>query len=112
MLSSGSLPSGTRSVPALSLPSSGQRAISTPCCEFRAGVWINAAGTDQRGRDTYRKAKGKIRLRPATTCSTPDNNIELGTAYLNVLTYSQLDDVTDLVSREYCVISAYKHRSR
>lgn len=31
----------------------------------------------------------------------------MGTAYLNVLTYSQLDDVTDLVSREYCVISAY-----
>ncbi|MGH9784733.1 MAG: transglycosylase SLT domain-containing protein, partial [Terriglobia bacterium] len=37
----------------------------------------------------------------------PNNNVELGTAYLNVLTFNQLDDVANTVSREYCVISAY-----
>ena len=31
----------------------------------------------------------------------------MGTAYLNVLTYSQLEPVANSVSREYCVISAY-----
>ena len=37
----------------------------------------------------------------------PENNIELGTAYLNVLSFDELDEVNDPVSREYCVISAY-----
>ena len=55
-----------------------------------------------------RIGKRKGRQSPVAGLSfDPDNNIELGTAYLNVLTYSQLDDVTDMVSREYCVISAY-----
>jgi membrane-bound lytic murein transglycosylase C len=35
------------------------------------------------------------------------NNIELGTAYLGVLLYKQLDVVTNTTSREYCAISAY-----
>ena len=59
------------------------------------------------GRDAYRKAKGEDKAPSRDYLFDPDNNIELGTAYLNVLTYSQLDDVTDKVSREYCVISAY-----
>jgi membrane-bound lytic murein transglycosylase C len=59
------------------------------------------------GRDAYRKAKGEDKAPSRDYLFDPDNNIELGTAYLNVLTYSQLDDVNDLVSREYCVISAY-----
>ncbi|MCW5794777.1 MAG: DUF3393 domain-containing protein [Nitrospira sp.] len=59
------------------------------------------------GRDAYRKAKGEDKAPSRDYLFDPDNNIELGTAYLNVLTYSQLDDVTDMVSREYCVISAY-----
>lgn len=59
------------------------------------------------GRDAYRKAKGEDKAPTRDYLFDPENNIELGTAYLNVLTYSQLDDVTDLVSREYCVISAY-----
>ncbi|HEX9154383.1 MAG TPA: transglycosylase SLT domain-containing protein, partial [Nitrospira sp.] len=37
----------------------------------------------------------------------PENNVELGTAYLNVLTFTQLEEVANQVSREYCVISAY-----
>ncbi|MDR4479206.1 MAG: murein transglycosylase domain-containing protein [Nitrospira sp.] len=59
------------------------------------------------GRDAYRKAKGEDKAPSRDYLFDPDNNIELGTAYLNVLTYSQLENVTDLVSREYCVISAY-----
>ncbi len=59
------------------------------------------------GRDAYRKAKGEDKAPTRDYLFDPENNIELGTAYLNVLTYSQLDDVTDPVSREYCVISAY-----
>jgi membrane-bound lytic murein transglycosylase C len=35
------------------------------------------------------------------------NNIELGTAYLGVLSSKQLDYVSNPTSREYCVISAY-----
>ena len=59
------------------------------------------------GRDAYRKAKGEDKAPSRDYLFNPENNIELGAAYLNVLTYSQLDNVTDLVSREYCVISAY-----
>lgn len=59
------------------------------------------------GRDAFRKAKGEDKAPTRDYLFDPENNIELGTAYLNVLTYSQLDDVADLVSREYCVISAY-----
>lgn len=59
------------------------------------------------GRDAYRKAKGEDKAPTRDYLFDPDNNIELGTAYLNVLTYTHLDDVADLVSREYCVISAY-----
>ena len=59
------------------------------------------------GRDAYRKAKGEDKAPTRDYLFDPENNIELGAAYLNVLTYSQLDNVTDLVSREYCVISAY-----
>lgn len=59
------------------------------------------------GRDAYRKAKGEDKAPSRDYLFDPDNNIELGTAYLNVLTYTQLDDVTNPVSREYCVISAY-----
>jgi membrane-bound lytic murein transglycosylase C len=59
------------------------------------------------GRDAYRKAKGEDKAPTRDYLFDPEHNIELGAAYLNVLTYSQLDNVTDLVSREYCVISAY-----
>jgi membrane-bound lytic murein transglycosylase C len=36
-----------------------------------------------------------------------ENNIELGTAYLGVLTYEQLAGVANPVAREYCVIAGY-----
>lgn len=59
------------------------------------------------GRDAYRKAKGKDTIPSREYLFDPENNIELGSAYLNVLSYNQLEQVDNEVSREYCVISAY-----
>lgn len=59
------------------------------------------------GRDAYRKVKGQDGIPSRDYLFDPQNNIELGTAYLNVLTYNQLEAVANSVSREYCVISAY-----
>ena len=59
------------------------------------------------GRDAYRKAKGKDTIPSREYLFDPDNNIELGSAYLGVLSYDLLDNIDNAVSREYCVISAY-----
>lgn len=59
------------------------------------------------GREAYRRAKGQDEAPSKQYLFDAENNIELGTAYLNVLTYSQLEPVANPVSREYCVISAY-----
>lgn len=59
------------------------------------------------GRDAYRKAKGKDTIPSREYLFDPENNIELGSAYLNVLSYNLLAQIDNEVSREYCVISAY-----
>ncbi len=59
------------------------------------------------GRDAYRYAKGKDVTPSRDYLFHPGNNIELGTAYLNLLNGNYLAAVRDPVSREYCVISAY-----
>ena len=59
------------------------------------------------GREAYRRAKGSDEIPSKQYLFDAQNNIELGAAYLSVLTYSQLEPVADQVSREYCVISAY-----
>lgn len=59
------------------------------------------------GRDAYRKAKGKDMIPSREYLFDPENNIELGSAYLGVLSYDLLEDIDNEVSREYCVISAY-----
>jgi membrane-bound lytic murein transglycosylase C len=59
------------------------------------------------GRDAYRKAKGKDTIPTREYLFDPENNIELGSAYLNVLSYNLLEQVDNEISREYCVISAY-----
>ncbi|MFO0701617.1 MAG: murein transglycosylase domain-containing protein [Nitrospira sp.] len=59
------------------------------------------------GRDAYRKAKGKDTIPSRDYLFDPENNIELGSAYLHVLSYNLLEQVDNEVSREYCVISAY-----
>jgi membrane-bound lytic murein transglycosylase C len=59
------------------------------------------------GREAYRKAKGQDVAPSRDYLFDPENNVELGTAYLNVLMFNQLEAVEHHVSREYCVISAY-----
>jgi len=59
------------------------------------------------GREAYRRAKGKDVAPSRDYLFDPANNVELGTAYLNVLTFNQLEEVEHNVSREYCVIAAY-----
>lgn len=59
------------------------------------------------GRDAYKRAKGSNEMPSKQYLFNAENNIELGTAYLNVLAFDELDEVTDPASREYCVISAY-----
>lgn len=59
------------------------------------------------GREAYRRAKNHDTAPSSEYLLDPENNIELGAAYLSVLTYEQLDKVDDRTSRDYCVISAY-----
>lgn len=59
------------------------------------------------GRDAYRKAKGKDTIPSRDYLFDPENNIELGSAYLNVLSYNLLEQIDNEISREYCMISAY-----
>lgn len=59
------------------------------------------------GRDAYRKAKGKDTIPSRDYLFDPDNNIELGSAYLHVLSYNLLERIENQIAREYCVISAY-----
>ena len=59
------------------------------------------------GREAYRKAKGQDVAPSRDYLFDPENNVELGTAYLNVLMFNQLEAVAHNVAREYCVISAY-----
>ena len=59
------------------------------------------------GREAYRKAKGQDVAPSREYLFDPANNVELGTAYLNVLMFNQLEAVDHDVSREYCVIAAY-----
>ncbi|BFU96099.1 MAG: Membrane-bound lytic murein transglycosylase C [Nitrospira sp.] len=59
------------------------------------------------GREAYRRAKRQDVTPTRDYLFDPEHNVELGTAFLNVLMFSQLDDVANQVSREYCVIAAY-----
>jgi membrane-bound lytic murein transglycosylase C len=59
------------------------------------------------GREAFRAAKGRDEAPSRDYLFDAANNIELGTAYLGVLFDRQLDYVTNPISREYCVISAY-----
>lgn len=59
------------------------------------------------GREAYRHAKGRDEMPTRDYLFDAENNIQLGTAYLSVLSDRQLDYVKNAISREYCVISAY-----
>ena len=59
------------------------------------------------GRDAYRHIKGKDGVPSKQYLFDPERNIELGTAYLDLLDDKYLAAVQNKISREYCVISAY-----
>jgi membrane-bound lytic murein transglycosylase C len=59
------------------------------------------------GREAYRRVKGEDGVPSKEYLFDAEKNIELGTAYLGVLSYNQLETIGNTVSREYCVISAY-----
>ncbi|HEX7054687.1 MAG TPA: murein transglycosylase domain-containing protein [Burkholderiales bacterium] len=59
------------------------------------------------GREAFRYAKGRDEMPSRQYLFDAENNIELGTAYLDVLFDRQLDAIANPISREYCVISAY-----
>ncbi len=59
------------------------------------------------GRAAFIRAKGEDHAPSKQYLFIPENNIELGAAYLNVLAAAELAAIADPVSREYCVISAY-----
>ena len=60
------------------------------------------------GREAYRKARGVNAMPSREFLFNADNNIELGSTYLEVLLNdSPLHQVRNPVSREYCAIAAY-----
>ena len=59
------------------------------------------------GRDAYYKVKGKDIIPSRTYLFDPANNIELGTAYFNLVYYQYLKKISNPISREYCAIAAY-----
>lgn len=59
------------------------------------------------GRDAYEMVKGYAHTPSKEYLFDANNNIELGTAYLNILDRRYLVAITDPLSREYCTIAAY-----
>ena len=59
------------------------------------------------GRDAYRRATGNDGIPSKEYLFDANNNIELGTAFLNLLAFDYLEMIQNDVSREYAVISAY-----
>jgi len=59
------------------------------------------------GRDAYKYVKGEDHTPTKEYLFEAENNIELGTAYINMIDQRFLGKITDPVSREYCTIAAY-----
>jgi membrane-bound lytic murein transglycosylase C len=59
------------------------------------------------GRDAYKYAKGTDYTPTKEYLFQAANNIELGTAYLNLIDSQYLGQIADPVTREYCTIAAY-----
>ncbi|HXJ84943.1 MAG TPA: murein transglycosylase domain-containing protein [Candidatus Methylomirabilis sp.] len=59
------------------------------------------------GRAAYRRAKGVDQTPTPEYLFDPDHNIELGTAYLSVLSNNEFHTVSSQNSRDYCVTAAY-----
>ncbi len=59
------------------------------------------------GRDSWQFLHGQDRVPTPAYLYDPDNNIEMGTAYLHLIDDRYLDAITNPISREYCMIAAY-----
>lgn len=59
------------------------------------------------GRDASRVIFSKKKLLSAGFLYKPENNIKVGAAYLNVLSFRYLKKIENPVSRLYCMVAAY-----
>lgn len=59
------------------------------------------------GRDAYSYVNGEKWTPTKSYLFDAQNNIELGSAYLKILNSKYLEGITNPISKEYCVISAY-----
>ena len=59
------------------------------------------------GLDVTKYKMGRARILSPSYLYNAKNNIEVGAAYLNILYYRYLKDITDPKSRLYCAIAAY-----
>jgi len=59
------------------------------------------------GLEAYGIIYGKSRKLTPEYLFDPDNNIELGTAYLHILKEDYMGSIADPVSRTYCAVAAY-----
>jgi len=59
------------------------------------------------GRDAYKKVHGFDKIPSSHYLLNYINNIQMGSAYINLLYYRYLSKIHNPVSREYCLIAAY-----
>jgi membrane-bound lytic murein transglycosylase C len=59
------------------------------------------------GKDAYKELTGKEWEPTREYLYDPKNNIELGATYLHILRHRYLAGITNQLSHEYCIISAY-----
>jgi len=59
------------------------------------------------GRDAYRFVHGKDMAPTDNFLYKPENNVELGSAYLYILFYRYLDEIKDQKSRLWCAVASY-----
>jgi membrane-bound lytic murein transglycosylase C len=59
------------------------------------------------GADAYQAIYGKSGQPTRDYLFDPQNNIQMGSAYLDILGSRYLSDVRDRTSKEYCIISSY-----
>ena len=62
---------------------------------------------DTAGVEAYEKIYGYKHIPSKDYLYVPENNIKIGTAYLNILFYKYLKKIKNPISREYCAISSY-----
>ena len=59
------------------------------------------------GKDAYKYAKGNSWTPSRSYLFDAKNNIELGSAYIQILNTKYLNGIYNKISKEYCIISAY-----